>query len=93
MFQGKLTQLCISVSAFVPTVSDAPIHLGRAPLDECAGVELTCQECDPFPASRFVATEDTTFVAVIGPAANPRGYTALTSKFTSPMGQKNQCDT
>ena len=59
---------------------DAPIHLGRTPLNECAGVALQCAECDPFPSSRFEAPEDTTFVAVIGPAANPRGYTAITSE-------------
>lgn len=60
------------------TVSDDPIHLGRVPLDECMGVQLMCAQCEPFPSSQFVALEDTTFVAVIGPAANPRGYTAIT---------------
>jgi hypothetical protein len=62
------------------TASDSPIHLGRTPLDECAGVQLQCTECDPFPSGRFEALEDTTFVAVIGPAANPRGYTAITGE-------------
>ena len=57
---------------------DDPIHLGRTPLDECVGVQLMCQQCDPFPTSRFVVREDTTFTAVIGPSANPRGYTAIT---------------
>ena len=57
---------------------DDPIHLGRAPLDECAGVQLMCQQCDPFPAQQIVAREDTTFTAVIGPSANPRGYTGIT---------------
>ena len=57
---------------------DDPIHLGRAPLDECAGVPLMCQQCDPFPAQQIVARVDTTFTAVIGPSANPRGYTGIT---------------
>ena len=60
---------------------DDPIHLGRAPLDECAGVQLMCQQCDPFPAQRIVVREDTTFTAVIGPSANPRGYTGITGRY------------
>ena len=68
---------CLSI---ILTVDDAPIHLGRTPQDECAGVQLQCAQCDPFPSSRFEALEDTTFVAVIGPAANPRGYTAITGQ-------------
>ena len=70
----------ITLSASILIAADDPIHLGRIPVNECAGVELTCKECDPFPASRFVAREDATFIAVIGPAANPRGYTAITSE-------------
>ena len=69
--------LCVTT---ILTAADAPIHLGRTPQDECAGVELQCAECDPFPSSTFEAPEDTTFVAVIGPAANPRGYTAITGE-------------
>ena len=63
---------------------DDPIHLGRAPLDECAGVELMCQQCDPFPAQQIVAREDSTFTAVIGPSANPRGYTGITGNIVMP---------
>lgn len=59
---------------------DAPIHLGREPMNECTGVQLMCQQCDPFPRNRFIAREDTTFTVVIGPSANPRGYTAITGK-------------
>ena len=47
-------------------------------MDNCAGVQLTCQQCQAFPSSTFIAQEDTTFVAVIGPSANPRGYTGIT---------------
>ena len=61
------------------TATDAPIHLGRVPVDECAGVQLMCEECEPFPSRQTLALEDTTFDAFIGPAANPRGYTAITS--------------
>ena len=61
------------------TGTDAPIHLGRDPaVNECSGVQLTCQQCDAFPSNRFIVKEDATFVAVIGPSANPRGYTAIT---------------
>ena len=47
-------------------------------MNECSGVALTCQQCEPFPKRTFTAREDATFVAVIGPSANPRGYTAIT---------------
>lgn len=43
-------------------------------------MQLTCAQCEPFPSRQFIAEEDTTFVAVIGPAANPRGYTAITGE-------------
>ena len=73
-------------------VSAPPIHLGRAPLDECSGVELMCQQCDPFPSEKFTVREDATFVAVIGPAANPRGYTAITGQYvdTTPLTNFSQ---
>ena len=60
--------------------SDSPIHLGRSPaVNECAGVQLTCIQCDPFPTQRYTARDqDTTFVVEIGPSANPRGYTGIT---------------
>ena len=59
--------------------TDAPIHLGRDPgVNECDGVQLVCPTCQVFPTNTFTAREDTTFVAVIGPAGNPRGYTAIT---------------
>jgi hypothetical protein len=47
-------------------------------MDECMGVELMCQQCDPFVPDRIVLREDATLVAVIGPSANPRGYTGIT---------------
>ena len=47
-------------------------------MDSCAGVELTCQQCEVFPSNSFTALKDATFVAVIGPSANPRGYTGIT---------------
>ena len=63
--------------------ADRPIHLGRdPPMNECASVQLTCQQCDPFPTQRFMAREDTTFVVEIGPSANPRGYTGITGMST-----------
>ena len=61
---------------------DEPIFLGRAPLDECTGVELMCQQCDAFPSERIVARQDATFEVVIGPSANPRGYTAITGELS-----------
>ena len=63
---------------------DSPIHLGRSPaMNECAGVQLTCRQCDPFPTQRHMARdEDTTFVVEIGPSANPRGYTGITGTCT-----------
>jgi hypothetical protein len=52
-------------------------------MNECAGVQLTCQQCDPFPTQRHMARdEDTTFVVEIGPSANPRGYTGITGMST-----------
>ena len=42
------------------------------------GVELMCQQCDPFTPDRIILREDATLVAVIGPSANPRGYTVIT---------------
>ena len=51
-------------------------------MNECAGVQLTCQQCDPFPTQRYMAREDTTFVVEIGPSANPRGYTGITGMST-----------
>ena len=64
------------------TVNDDPIYLERPPLDECGGVELMCQQCDPFPSDRIITRQDTTFEVVIGPSANPRGYTAITGAMT-----------
>lgn len=72
----KLIATCI---LFMLLASDAPIHLGRASQDECTGVLLQCQKCERFPSATIEAREDATFVAVIGPAANPRGYTPITS--------------
>ena len=61
----------------------SPIHLGRDPaMNECAGVQLTCRQCDPFPTRMFMAREDTTFIVEIGPSANPRGYTGITGMYT-----------
>ena len=57
--------------------TDLPIHLGRDPMNECAGVQLRCKTCNEFERERYIARSNSTFVAVIGPAANPRGYTAL----------------
>ena len=59
-------------------------YSGRDPaVNECSGVQLTCQQCDPFPRNTFTVKEAATFVAVIGPSANPRGYTAITGDQTS----------
>ena len=75
---GFLLLLFLFSAVFV-IGSTAPLHLGRdPPLNECSGVSLTCQQCEPFPKRTFIAREDATFVAVIGPSANPRGYTAIT---------------
>ena len=63
---------------FILLGTDSPLHLGRTPADNCANVQLSCQQCDAFPANRITALEDATFVAVIGPSANPRGYTGIT---------------
>ena len=69
----------INLCDCIYTGTTAPLHLGRdPPLNECDGVSLTCQQCEPFPRRTFIAQEDATFVAVIGPSANPRGYTAIT---------------
>ena len=57
---------------------DPPIHLGRTPDNECDGQQLTCTQCEPFRSVQMIARENTTFEAVIGPAANPRGYTGIT---------------
>ena len=64
---------------YVHAGSTASLHLGRdPPLNECSGVSLACQQCEAFPKRSFTVREDATFVAVIGPSANPRGYTAIT---------------
>ena len=69
------------IAILLYTGTTALLHLGRdPPINECTGVQLTCQQCEPFPTRTFVAQEDVTFVAVIGPSANPRGYTAITGK-------------
>ena len=47
-------------------------------MNECMGVELMCQQCDPFLPDRIILREDATLKAVIGPSANPRGYTGIT---------------
>ena len=57
---------------------DPPIHLGRTPDNECDGQQLVCDQCEPFRSVQMIARENTTFEAVIGPAANPRGYTGIT---------------
>ena len=59
----------------------APIHLGRDAVDQCSDVQLSCQQCEAFQTNTFTAREDATFVAVIGPAGNPRGYTAITGNW------------
>ena len=70
---------------FILLGTDSPLHLGRTPVDNCANVQLSCQQCDAFPANRITALEDATFVAVIGPSANPRGYTGITGKLIMSM--------
>ena len=62
----------------ISIANDDPIHLGRDPVNECTGVELMCQQCDPFLPDRIILREDATLKAVIGPSANPRGYTGIT---------------
>ena len=63
---------------------DEPIiFLGRTPLDECTGVELMCEQYDAFPSERVIARQDATFEVVIGPSANPRGYTAITGELSA----------
>ena len=62
----------------VSLAMDDPIHLGRDPVNECEGVPLMCQQCDIFPRKRFIIRENTLIRAVIGPSANPRGYTGIT---------------
>ena len=61
------------------SIGNRAIHFGRSPsLEQCNNVQLTCDQCEPFQSSSFTAKSDATFVAVIGPSANPRGYTAIT---------------
>ena len=67
---------CLCMCPFIG--GDAPIRLGRTPANECEGVQLMCQQCEPFPTKQMISRESTTFVAVIGPSANPRGYTGIT---------------
>ena len=76
---GTWANFTIIVDGCVCTGTTAALHLGRdPPLNECNGISLTCQQCEPFPKRTFITREDATFVAVIGPSANPRGYTAIT---------------
>ena len=67
-----------SRSLFNYTATDAPIHLGRTPRDECRGVELVCSSCQPFVNEQIIARESTTFQARIGPSGNERGYMGIT---------------
>ena len=61
---------------------DPPIHLRRTPANQCDNVQLRCNQCEPFKSVQMIARENTTFMAEIGPAANPRGYTAITGYFS-----------
>ena len=64
---------------FFPLIaSQAPIHLGRMPRDDCARTQLVCRSCQPFENEQIVARESTTFQARIGPAGNERGYMGIT---------------
>ena len=58
--------------------TDDPIRLGREPMNECTGVQLMCRQCPVFEPPRIIVREDATLKAVIGPSANPRGYTGIT---------------
>ena len=58
-------------------------------MNECTNVELMCQQCDPFLPDRIVLREDATLVAVIGPSANPRGYTGITGQYAVIINNPN----
>ncbi len=65
------------------TGTEAPIHLGKNSSNECAG-GLICSNCPPFQETIIDATgRDETFVAHIGPPANPRGYMAIAGECLS----------
>ena len=61
---------------------DSPIHLGRTSEDECTGVDLVCQTCDPFTSTEIIARDNTTFSVTIGPSGNERGYMGITGTLT-----------
>ena len=61
---------------------DPPIHLGRAPRDECTGVDVTCGGCAPFVNRHIISRENTVFELKIGPSGNERGYQAITGEDT-----------
>ena len=59
----------------------APIHLGRAPLNECAGRTLSCQSCPAFEALTTLPEDGNIFRATIGPSGSDRGYMAFTGEY------------
>ena len=80
---GMLTFIIVATShpiqlLFTRAAGDPPIHLGRAPQDQCTGIQLACRACQPFVNERIVARNDATFLAQIGPSGNERGYMAIT---------------
>ena len=75
VYEDVLLYECISI------VGDDPIHLGRAPEDQCNNTQLVCQSCMPFENERIIALEDTTFQARIGPSGNERGYMGITGMY------------
>ena len=57
---------------------DSTIHLERTPEDQCVGVDLVCDSCDPFENENITVTDNATFSFTIGPSGNERGYMGIT---------------
>ena len=59
--------------------TDAPIHFGRTPRDDCAGIQPDCRRnCPSFRNERIIADENVPLQVRIGPSGNERGYMGIT---------------
>ena len=63
---------------FLLAVSDAPLNLGRSPVNQCGATDFVCPICDSFTERVFdVREQNAVFVASIGPTGGSRGYASI----------------
>lgn len=82
-FRGFLISCYNNVNFFnvFSPATAAPISLGRAADNKCAGVSIECPICQGFSERTFnVTKKNAVFVATVGPTGGQRGYTSIAGR-------------